>query len=129
MGRYYLELNQFKNAARFRWRIQMIFELRIYEPSEGRAEALRQRFERQVIPRFSKHGIELVGVFTTPDAPGRLTYLTRFTNEKARQEAWASFGSDPEWQAVKAASEAAGPLMKSQTISVLEPILTNAPLS
>ena len=107
----------------------MIFEFRIYEPAEERAGALRQRFERQVVPRFPKHGIELMGVFETPDASGRLTYLTRFKDEQSRQEAWSSFGADPEWKAVKAASEAAGPLMKTQTIMVLEPILPNLPLS
>ncbi|HUZ66306.1 MAG TPA: NIPSNAP family protein [Beijerinckiaceae bacterium] len=107
----------------------MVFELRIYEPVETRAEALRLRFEKEVVPRFAKHGIELMGVFTSPDAPGRLTYLTRYKDEAARKSAWASFGADPEWAAVKQASEADGPLMKSQTISVLTPILADLPLA
>ncbi|HVB90274.1 MAG TPA: NIPSNAP family protein [Beijerinckiaceae bacterium] len=107
----------------------MIFELRIYEPAERRAEALRARFENEVVPRFAKHGIELMGVFQSPDAPGRLTYLTRYADEDARKRAWASFGADPDWAAAKAASEANGPLMKSQTISVLEPIIGGLPLT
>ncbi|HWG05706.1 MAG TPA: NIPSNAP family protein [Beijerinckiaceae bacterium] len=106
----------------------MIFELRVYEAVEGREEALRRRFEQEVIPRFGKHGIEVLGVFSSPDAPNRLTYLTRYENDDLRKKAWASFGADPEWKEIKASSEAAGPLMKTQTISVLEPILVNAPL-
>jgi hypothetical protein len=107
----------------------MMFELRIYEPAESRAEALRLRFEYEVVPRFAKHGIELLGVFTSPDAPGRITYLTRYKDEAARKSAWASFGADPEWAAIKTASEADGPLMRNQTISVLEPLLPDLPLA
>lgn len=107
----------------------MVFELRIYEPADGRAEALRLRFELEVVPRFAYHGIELLGAFTSPDAPGRLTYLTRFNDEGARKRAWASFGADPEWAAVKKASEVDGPLMKNQTISLLEPLLPDLPLA
>lgn len=107
----------------------MIFELRIYESAENRAEALRKRFENEVVPRFAKHGIELLGVFASPDSPGRLTYLTRYKDDAARKSAWTSFGSDPEWVKIKAETEAGGPLMKGQTISVLEPILTRFPLA
>ena len=42
-------------------------------------------------------------------------------DEATRQKAWASFGADPEWTAVKAASETKGPLLKSQQVSVLSP--------
>lgn len=86
---------------------------------------MRLRFEFEVIPRFAKHGIEVMGVFTSPDAPGRLTYLTRYKDDVARKQAWASFGADPEWTTVKKASEVDGPLMKSQTISLLEPLLSD----
>ena len=60
--------------------------------------------------RFPDHGIELVGAFVDA-ATGRLTYLTRFPDEEARAAAWASFGSDPGWQAAKKASEVDGPLV------------------
>ena len=99
----------------------MIYEIRTYEAVEGRAEALRSRFETEVIPRLRKYGIELLGVFRTPDETGRLTYLTRFEDEAAYKQAWASFGADPEWRAIKAKSEENGPLMRSQTATRLEP--------
>lgn len=99
----------------------MIYEIRIYEASEGRADAMRQRFITEVVPRLPGHGIELLGVFTAPEEDGRLTYLTRFSSEDARKQAWASFGADPDWKAVKAASEVNGPLLKAQTVNVLSP--------
>ena len=67
----------------------MIYEIRVYEAAEGRAEAMRRRFADNVATRFfPRHGIELVGAFTAPDEDGRLTYMTRFADEAARKQAW-----------------------------------------
>jgi hypothetical protein len=107
----------------------MIYEIRVYESAAGKAEALRHRFKSEVIPRMPRHGIELIGAFTTTSSDdGKLTYMTRFADEEARQRAWTSFGADPEWKAVKAASEANGPLMQSQTVTVLSPAWPGLPL-
>ena len=99
----------------------MIYEIRIYEAADGRAEAMRARFKEHVVPRLSRHGIELLGVFEAPSEDGRLTYLTRFNSEDDRTKAWAGFGADEEWRAIKAASERNGPLLKQQSVSVLSP--------
>jgi hypothetical protein len=107
----------------------MIYEMRVYEPAAGRATALRERFEKEVVPRFAKHGIELLGLFANPDVEGRLTYMTRFASEEARKAAWAAFGADPEWKVIKTASEADGPLMASSTVSVLHPLIATLPLT
>ncbi len=107
----------------------MIYEIRIYEAAEGKADAMRRRFCDHVATQFfPRHGIELVGVFTTPDEDGRLTYMTRFGDEDARKKAWASFATDPEWAALKASSETDGPLLKNQSVSVLSPALSGLPL-
>jgi hypothetical protein len=102
----------------------VIYEIRVYEAAAGCAAAMRQRFLDEVAVKFfPRHGIELLGAFTAPADDGRLTYMTRFPDEDARKRAWASFGADPEWAAVKAASETNGPLLKSQVVSVLSPAL------
>jgi len=107
----------------------LIYEIRVYEAAEGRAEAMRRRFRDEVATTFfPRHGIELLGAFTAPDEDGRLTYMTRFADEAARKKAWASFAADPEWAAVKAASETDGPLLKNQTVSVLSPAVAGLPL-
>jgi hypothetical protein len=111
------------------WGYVLIYEIRVYEAAEGRADAMRYRFRDKVATIFfPRHGIELLGAFTTPAEDGRLTYMTRFADEAARKKAWASFAADPEWVAVKAASETEGPLLKSQIVSVLLPAIAGLPL-
>ncbi|MEH2482625.1 hypothetical protein V1282_005982 [Nitrobacteraceae bacterium AZCC 2146] len=108
----------------------MIYEIRVYEAAEGKADAMRRRFLDVVVTRFfPRHGIELLGAFTAPAEDGRLTYMTRFADEDARKKAWAAFGADPEWATVKAASETDGPLLKSQVISILSPAAASVLLS
>ena len=99
----------------------MIYEIRVYEAADGRAEAMKARFKNEVVKRFPSHGIELLGVFESASDAARLTYLTRFQSEDDRSKAWAAFGADPEWRAVKAATEVDGPLLKNQSIAVLSP--------
>ncbi len=101
----------------------MIYELRVYDAAPGSAAALRRRFREQLAPLyFPRHGIELVGLFSTDGDEGRLTYVTRFDSEAARTSAWESFSADPEWQAARAASEAAGPLIASRSLTLLTPL-------
>jgi hypothetical protein len=100
----------------------VIYEIRVYEAFEGKADAMKARFKGEVIKRFSVHGIELLGVFESK-TDARLTYLTRFKSEEDRTTAWAAFAADPEWRAVKAATEVDGPLLKTQAVSVLSPAL------
>jgi hypothetical protein len=100
---------------------RVIYEIRVYEAVDGKADAMKARFKNEVVKRFPSHGIELVGVFESATETSRLTYLTRFKSEDDRGKAWAAFGADPEWRVVKAASEVNGPLLKSQTVSVLSP--------
>jgi hypothetical protein len=99
----------------------VIYEIRIYEAANGKAVAMRDRFKAEVVPRLPRHGIELLGVFEAPQEDGRLTYLTRFKSEEDRVKAWAAFGADPEWRAIKASTEVNGALLKSQTVQILTP--------
>ncbi|WP_441280718.1 NIPSNAP family protein [Tardiphaga sp. 862_B3_N1_1] len=108
----------------------MIYEIRVYEAAEGKADAMRRRFLDIVAAKFfPRHGIELIGAFAAQTEDGRLTYMTRFSDEDARKKAWAAFGADQEWAAAKAASETGGPLLKNQVISVLSPAAAGLLLS
>jgi hypothetical protein len=116
-------------SCRQQWERVLIYEIRVYEAAEGRADAMRRRFRDDVATKFfPRHGIELLGAFTAPVEDDRLTYMTRFADEDARKKAWASFAADPEWAAVKAASETDGPLLKNQIVSVLSPAIAGLPL-
>lgn len=101
----------------------LIYEIRVYEAVDGKAQAMRARFKEHVVPRLPRHGIELIGVFESSAEDGRLTYLTRFKSEEDRTNGWAAFGADAEWREIKAASEVNGPLLKNQTVSVLSPAI------
>jgi hypothetical protein len=107
----------------------LIYEIRVYEAAEGRADAMRRRFRDNVATKFfPRHGIELLGAFTAPAEDGRLTYVTRFADEDSRKQAWASFAADLEWVSLKASTETDGPLLKNQTVSVLSPAIAGLPL-
>ncbi|MBM9593190.1 NIPSNAP family protein [Roseitranquillus sediminis] len=106
----------------------MIYEMRVYEHIDGKADDVRRRFEAEVAPRFPSHGIELVGAFVDADSE-MLTYLTRFPDEEARKKAWASFGADAGWKDAKARSEVEGPLIAKQRASVLRPVMPGLPIA
>lgn len=107
---------------------QMIYEIRVYEHEEGCAQAVRERFEAEVAPRFPNHDIELVGLFVDAKTQN-LTYMTRYPNEEARKKAWESFKSDPDWLIVKAKSEENGPLIAKQHVTLLTSLTSDLPIS
>jgi len=86
-----------------------IFELRTYHsPTWRQLGALHRRFAGREIPIFHRHGIHPLLYATTVfgnNVPN-LTYLIPFDDLAAREKAWAGFGSDPEWAAVRKESVA-----------------------
>ncbi|MEN9934065.1 MAG: hypothetical protein RLZZ387_644 [Chloroflexota bacterium] len=102
----------------------MIYELRTYWATPGKAEALHSRFRTLTLGVFARRGMQLVG-FWTPTADtetnGDLVYLMAFPDEEAGRAAWDAFRADPEWQAGKAASEVDGPLAARVTSVFMQP--------
>lgn len=86
-----------------------IFELRTYVcPNSQKHSALMRRFRDHTKKLFAKHGMTNVGYWTAPDPPEQwegLIYLLAHDSEEAAQKSFAAFRSDPEWLAVKKASE------------------------
>jgi hypothetical protein len=97
----------------------VIYELKVYVPHQGKEAALRSRFIERTLPIFEKSGISVVAMLAPVARPDELWYITRFHNDEMRLEAWANFQSNPEWKAIKAESETDGPLLESQTTTVL----------
>lgn len=97
----------------------MIYELKKYQAHPGKAQALKERFERVTLPLFERAGIQVLYCFEEPAEPEAFYYLTVFPDEAAREAAWQAFGADPEWQRAKAATEQDGPLLASQSTTVL----------
>ena len=101
----------------------MIIELRIYTTLPGRLPALLARFRDHTLRIWDRHGIRQAGFWTTyigPDA-NDLTYMLQWDSLAERETKWAAFLADPEWIAVRAETEKAGPINARVANSLLVP--------
>ena len=97
-------------------KVSRTFELRTYYAAPGKLEELHARFRNHTIALFKKHGMTIVG-FWAPTAPASaaantLVYVLAYPSDEAREAAWKAFGSDPEWIAVRDASERNGKIVE-----------------
>ncbi len=101
----------------------MIHELRIYTAHPGKLGPLMARFRDHTTRLFEKHGITNVGYWTNVigGRSDELWYIIGFEDLGHRESAWAAFGADPEWQKVRAESEADGPLVHHLVNRILRP--------
>ncbi len=106
------------------------FELRTYIAHPGKLPTLLTRFHEHTLALFAKHGMENISYWLTTDStavePGAapqqtLVYLLAHPTEAEGKRQFKAFADDPEWQRVKAASEAAGPVTKSVVSVYLTP--------
>ncbi|MFZ0666673.1 MAG: NIPSNAP family protein [Acidimicrobiales bacterium] len=101
----------------------MIYELRVYTVYPERMEALKARFRDHTCGLLEKHGMKNVGYWTNVigGRTDQLVYIVSHENLGARETSWASFGADPDWLKVKAASEAGGPIVRYIESRILAP--------
>jgi hypothetical protein len=105
------------------------YELRIYHIHEGKADALRERFGNYTNAIFKKHNMKSIGYWVAEDAPNSQKLFIYILEHPSRQEAeknWAAFRADPEWQKVKAESEANGPLADHEDSYFMDPTSCSA---
>ena len=78
----------------------MIYELRTYEAVTGRMPALHKRFAETTLALFAKHGIKVVGFWTSDigGASNELVYMLAYESLADREQRWSAFAADPEWQ-------------------------------
>jgi hypothetical protein len=91
-----------------------VYELRLYHVNEGKMDALKARFGDHTDAIFRRHNMKSVGYWSPEDAPSSQNLFIYILEHPSRQEAeknWAAFQADPEWQKVKAESEAKGALV------------------
>lgn len=101
----------------------MIHELRIYRCVPMRLPALLKRFETVTLGVWARHGIEQAGFWTVLVGPSNqdLYYLLKWQSMAEREQKWAAFMADPEWQAKRAESERDGPIVAQITNMFLAP--------
>ena len=87
------------------------FEMRMYTVDESRVgqgdfvgdiDMLHQRFREQEVAIFEKHGAEVVAVWQDLQKPTTLVWMLAYRDWEHRQDVWAKFGADPEWDALLA---------------------------
>jgi hypothetical protein len=91
-----------------------VYELRLYHVNEGKMNALRDRFGDHTDAIFKRHNMKSIGYWSPEDAPSSQNLFIYILEHPSRHEAeknWAAFQADPEWQKVKAESEAHGALV------------------
>lgn len=100
---------------------QRLYELRLYTPYAGRMPDLLRRFREELPALFERHGIDRRGTWLTQEEAPRLAYLTAYTGPAERDAAWAAFGADPQWQAVRRDSNAGAEMLQGYELHLLKP--------
>ncbi|MEO6809856.1 MAG: NIPSNAP family protein, partial [Isosphaeraceae bacterium] len=103
-----------------------VFELRTYHTSPGKLDNLNKRFKDDTIRIFNQHMMTSIAYFTPQDddqgSKNTLVYFLAFPNRDAAKVSWQDFRDDPNWQKVKADSEADGIPLAAKVESIyLEP--------
>jgi hypothetical protein len=94
---------------------EQVFEIRTYTAAEGKLAELNARFRNHTMKLFERHGMKNVAYWIPQDGPrssNTLVYVLAHQSRQAADKSWEAFLRDPEWQKVKAESEAKGSLVK-----------------
>jgi hypothetical protein len=101
-----------------------VYELRTYHCMPGRLEALKARFRDHTTKLFAKHGMKNIGYWIPADAPdsqNTLTYILAHESRDAAKKSWTEFNNDPEWKAIRDASEKEGKIVEKVDSTYLTP--------
>jgi hypothetical protein len=103
--------------------LAVIHELRIYHCLPGRLPALLQRFEKDTLRLWDRHGIRQAGFWTVLVGPSNhdLYYLLAWESMAEREAKWTAFMADPEWIAARKRSEEDGLILASAENMILQP--------
>jgi hypothetical protein len=86
------------------------YEIRMYtaDPTrdgvgqfKGGINELHQRFREKEVAIFQRLGAEIVAVWQRLDDPNTLVWMLAYRDRAHREEVWAAFGKDPEWDALR----------------------------
>ena len=101
----------------------MLYELRVYDCCPGRLPALLNRFQNHTTKIWERHGIRQGGFWTTliGNSNHRLTYFLVWESLAEREQKWAKFQTDPEWNKARAESEKDGPIVANVVSEILTP--------
>lgn len=101
----------------------MIYELRTYEAMPGKLSALHQNFRERTQPIFQRLDMQVVGFWTYAHGgwSDQLVYMMAFEDLADRDQKWATFHADPEWQQVVASMAGQPPNVARTRSDILTP--------
>jgi hypothetical protein len=102
-----------------------LYELRIYQASEGRFQHLIKRFREHTDRIFKKHGLNALGYWTPTDGSvkkrRKFVYLLQHPSRYEAYRNWTNFFNDKEWERVMDKPEFQGLLSEKPTSMFLSP--------
>jgi hypothetical protein len=108
-----------------------IYELRTYTANEGKLDALNARFRDHTVRIFERHHMKSVGYWVPSEgamAGNTLIYILEHPSREDAKKNWAEFNADPEWQKVRAESEANGKILQKSPDSVFMAPMDYSPI-
>ncbi len=104
----------------------MIHERRVYHAAPKQLGKLVERFNKHNLPIYDRLGIKAIGAWTVVvgEANDQLIYLLEWESLAEREEKWAAFMKDEEWQKIWAETDKDGPLVRYATNEFLAPIMS-----
>jgi hypothetical protein len=88
-----------------------VFELRTYTATPGKMDELVARFRDHTVKLLEKHHMTVIGFWKPTDeqlSKQQLIYLLAFPSLEAAKKSWDEFNDDPEWPALRSATEKNG---------------------
>ena len=108
-----------------------LYELRIYQASEGRFQHLIKRFREHTDRIFKKHGLKALGYWIPTDGSvknrRKFVYLLEHPSRYEAYRNWTNFFNDKEWEKVMDKPEFQGLLSEKPTSIFLTPNDYSAP--
>ena len=108
-----------------------LYELRIYQASEGRFQHLVKRFREHTDRIFKKHGLNALGYWIPTDGSvkkrRKFVYLLKHPSRYEAYRNWTNFFNDKEWERVMDKPEFQGLLSEKPTSIFLTPNDYSAP--
>jgi hypothetical protein len=102
-----------------------LYELRIYQASEGRFQHLIKRFREHTDRIFKKHGLKALGYWIPTDGSvkkrRKFVYLLQHPSRYEAYRNWTNFFNDKEWERVMDKPEFQGLLSEKPTSIFLSP--------
>lgn len=104
----------------------MIHERRIYHAAPKQLGKLVARFNNHNLRIYERLGIKTIAAWTVVvgEANDQLIYLLEWDSLTEREEKWASFMQDEEWQEIWTETDSDGALVRYASNEFLAPVMS-----